>query len=272
MRLDDPADLRGVRQPDHRERPAVIMPRRADRRQHGERPRALRRHVSKQPARSEGSVAAERATARCAAALREPSSPSRRSEDGDAGSPDIGELHVTRLTTPGHNRTLVAFSVQAPNRTDLGPLDRLFLFVDTDRDRRTGCAPYGAEIAYGIRGFEGPDVGTTRPLRSRRARLRRPAGVVPRALRRGRATSTGWSHPRAIWAPPRSTSGSTRGASGSGSSSRRRRPGRCEPVLLPDLRTRWRSRAAVAMTAKATPPPAERATKACPYCAETIRA
>jgi hypothetical protein len=78
-------------------------------------------------------------------------------DDAELGAPDLTEIDVSRTPARGNSRTYVSFVVGIPNRRELETDDLIFLWIDTDRNERTGCRPLGAELAFVIAGAPGPD-------------------------------------------------------------------------------------------------------------------
>jgi hypothetical protein len=78
--------------------------------------------------------------------------------DAELGAPELTELVANLVTTPSNSRQLISFVVGIPNRRELESNDFVAVWVDTDRNTATGCAPYGAERAFLVAGFpSGPD-------------------------------------------------------------------------------------------------------------------
>jgi hypothetical protein len=78
--------------------------------------------------------------------------------DEEAGAPDLTESFTSLTSTRGNSRPFVSFAVAIPNRRELQTDDLIILWIDTDRNSKTGCAPFGAERAFVIAGLPGPDV------------------------------------------------------------------------------------------------------------------
>jgi hypothetical protein len=78
--------------------------------------------------------------------------------DAELGAPELTELVASLVTTSSNSRPLVAFVLDVPNRRELQAEDYVTLWIDTDQNSSTGCAPYGAERVFVIRGLPlGPD-------------------------------------------------------------------------------------------------------------------
>lgn len=77
--------------------------------------------------------------------------------DPEVGAPDLTDLGVSLVTTRENSRPFVAFVVDIPNRRELQTDDQIYLWIDTDRNRQTGC-PGGFERLILIVGAPGPDL------------------------------------------------------------------------------------------------------------------
>jgi hypothetical protein len=78
--------------------------------------------------------------------------------DAEVGAPELGALKASLVSTPSMSSPLVAFAIDVLNRRELNNNDNVALWIDTDRNTKTGCDPYGAERMFLIRGLPmGPD-------------------------------------------------------------------------------------------------------------------
>jgi len=91
-------------------------------------------------------------------ASAQPTPPNALTFTDPAGDEPLGFADIDKVVVGADGSGVLTFQIRLPNRTALEDDDLIVIYLNTDLDTTTGCAPYGADYELIAAGFPGKDI------------------------------------------------------------------------------------------------------------------